>query len=73
MHRNLFLAASLLLCLTASSFGYVGKACSLTDRGCQRTESVPEGGSTVMYLAAAGLVCAGALSFRRRSKKEHLS
>ena len=74
--RKLFLGTSLLLCLMPGSFAldrgpdkHPGK-CKPHDNCSQQ---VPEGGSTAMYLLAAGLACVGAMSLRSRSSKTSIS
>jgi hypothetical protein len=74
--RKWFLGTSLLLCLVPVSFAFDrspdkhhGK-CKPHDDCSQQ---VPEGGSTAMYLLAAGLACVTAVSVRSRSSKTIIS
>lgn len=74
--RKWFLGTSLLLCLVPVSFAldrgpdkHKGK-CKPHDDCAQQ---VPEGGSTAMYLVAAGLACVTAMSLRSRSSKTMIS
>jgi hypothetical protein len=74
--RKWFIRTSLLLCLVTVSFAldrvpdkHKGK-CKPHDDCSQQ---VPEGGSTAMYLLAAGLACVTAVSLRSRSAKTSIS
>jgi hypothetical protein len=37
-----------------------------TNHNCGKTATVPEGGTSLMYLALAGLCCFGAMAYRMR-------
>jgi hypothetical protein len=66
------LAGLLLLSFAPASWGEAKRGCDYyRERNCRPTQRVPEGGSSAMYLAGAGLICAGAMLLRfgmRRSE-----
>lgn len=64
------LAASLLLCFAPASWGEAIRGCDYyRQRNCRPAQRVPEGGSSAMYLAGAGLICAGAMVVHFRMRR----
>ncbi len=66
---KLWLIALVLLCLAPSTLAAKPK-----DRGCdprrdKRCQSVPEGGSALVYVLGAGIACVGAVISRSRMAK----
>jgi hypothetical protein len=67
-------AVILVCCLTPAAFANGGRqpGCNPYQRGgCQQQppQPVPEGGSTAVYLLAAGLTCFGAMFLRSKAAK----
>jgi hypothetical protein len=65
--RKLWMAAVLICCLCPVGFATTHSCRHPTDPGC--SSSVPEGGSTAIYLLGAGLICTGAMFLRSRVAK----
>jgi len=71
-----WLAAVVLCCLAPATFAHEGR-CDRhdwdwnwdKDKHCAKTSSVPEGGSTAIYLLGAGLTCFGAMFLRSKLAK----
>jgi hypothetical protein len=72
--RKWWLAAVLICCLCPAGFGHDKDKCkdhhNAKDnaKGC-KPSSVPEGGSSAIYLLGAGLICTGAMFLRSRAVK----
>jgi hypothetical protein len=70
-----WLAAVVLCCLAPATFAH--DRCDRNDwdwnwdkdKHCAKTSSVPEGGSTAIYLLGAGLTCFGAMFLRSKLAK----
>lgn len=63
--RKLWLAAMLICCVCPLGFASTRNCRNHpNDPGC--TSSMPEGGSTAIYLLGAGLVCSGAMFLRSK-------
>ena len=59
--------AAVLCCLAPAAFAVVPVGCpGSTAKNCQQ---VPEGGSTAVYLIAAGITCLGAMFLRSKAAK----
>ena len=71
-----WLAAVVLCCLAPATFAHDGR-CDRhgwdwnwdKDKHCAKTASVPEGGSTAIYLLGVGLTCFGAMFLRSKLAK----
>jgi len=65
--RKWWLAALLICCLSPAGFAKTDCKKHPNNKDCK--SSVPEGGSTAIYLLGAGLVCSGAMFLRSRVAK----
>ncbi len=68
LNRKWWLTAAALLCLVPAGFAKPrAKRCE--DRHDKRCEQVPDGGSALVYVVGAGIVCLGAMISRSRVLK----
>jgi hypothetical protein len=66
-----WVAALLVCCLAPAALagqGRGGRGCDPRQKDCH--QQLPEGGSTAMYLLAAGVTCAGAMFLKSRMAKQ---